>query len=96
MAKGSAPSRVVFGWTRGPDRRPEALWLRVESRTGSWRLTRPPEGCASRPVPGGTVLRIPGSDPLELQLTGVDGTTWPDTPIRLEPPSDPALAWWDV
>jgi hypothetical protein len=96
MAKGSGPSRVRFGWTRGPDRRPDALWLQVESRAGTWRLARPADGWVARAVPGGVVFRIPGSDPVLVQLVDGDGTTWPHEPVSFAPPDAPPLAWWDV
>jgi len=95
MARGSAPSSVEYGWTPGPDLRPDALWVRVLG-SGSWRLARPADGWTARPVPGGVVFRIAGSDPVDVQLAAADGATWPGEPVRLAPPVHPALAWWDV
>ena len=95
MARGAAPASVQYGWTRGADRRPDALWVRVRG-SGTWRLARPATGWSTLPAPGGVVFRIPGSEPVDVQLVGDDGATWPPEPVRLAPPIHPALAWWDV
>jgi hypothetical protein len=97
MARASDVACVRFGWSRAgeEDDTPDALWLRVEVRSGTWEVERP-ASAETRARPGGLVVRVPGGAPVEVRLRARYGTTWPEEPVLLAAPDAPALAWWDV
>ena len=87
MAEATAVRRLRFGWSRGGD-----LWVRVDAPGDGWSLEPAPAELFA--VRDGIVARFaPGQ--VALTVVGPNGR-WPDAPVMLAAPAEPALAWWEV
>jgi len=91
MAVGEGVRALDYGWSAN-----RALWVRVTYRGAEPVLVDPEPGTEVVLLGSRLVVRIPPPGRGALQLQSAGGTPWPEAPLALTPPDEPALHWWEV